>query len=95
MEEYRKCRRARMHERCQRRINEERKIGKQKVQKSTEKGKDERRKKTKTSAVKIVLNMKTSLWMLMQQPCAAQSCSLNRSLQVTACAEATRDKTVG
>lgn len=33
MEEYRKCRRARMPERCQRRINEERKIGKQKAQK--------------------------------------------------------------
>jgi hypothetical protein len=33
LEEYRKCRRARMNKRCQRRINEERKIGKQKAQK--------------------------------------------------------------
>jgi len=33
MEKYRKCRRARVTERCQRRINEERQIGKQKAQK--------------------------------------------------------------
>jgi hypothetical protein len=33
LEDYRKCRRARMDKRCQRRINEERKIGKQKAQK--------------------------------------------------------------
>jgi hypothetical protein len=33
LEEYRKCRRARMDKRCQRRRNEERKIGKQKTQK--------------------------------------------------------------
>jgi len=40
MEEYRKCRRARMDERCQRRINEERKIGKQEAQKK-ERNKDQ------------------------------------------------------
>jgi hypothetical protein len=40
VEEYRKCGRARMDERCQRRINEERKIGNQKAQKK-ERNKDQ------------------------------------------------------